>query len=67
MRLSGQESGVWSRQVGFEATVVGKADLKAQIKVEVEGNLNGVSGCRSGRLDYMGSNKGNRLRSRVLE
>jgi len=45
MRLSERESGVWSRQVGFKATVVGKANLKpiskSKLSFEVEGNLNG--------------------------
>lgn len=67
MRPSEQESGVWARRVGFRVTIVGKADLKVQIKVEAEGNLNGVIKRRSGSLDYMGSNKENRLGSRVRE
>jgi hypothetical protein len=56
MRPSEQESGVWSRRLGFKATIVGEADLEVQIKVEVEGNLNGVTERRSGSLDYMGGN-----------
>jgi hypothetical protein len=33
---------------GFKATVVGNANLKVQIKVEVGGNLNGAIEHRSG-------------------
>jgi hypothetical protein len=48
---------------GLKATVVGKANLKVQIKVEAEGNLNGVTERRSGSLDYTRSNEENRLGS----
>jgi hypothetical protein len=50
---------------GFKATIVGKANLKVQIKVEAEGNLNRVTECRSGSLDYTRSNEESRLGSRV--
>jgi hypothetical protein len=63
MRLSEQESGVRSRRLGFKATIVGEADLEVQIRVEVEGNFNGVIKRRSGSLDHMGGNKERRFGS----